>query len=205
MNVTKISGRHPERGGEDTLATIQRGRRRGFFVALRLTISWMMMALLAPLARAHDPYQSWVAGTLFPDRLELNITMAQATALQLVDPERNIQGLTPEVFAKNRARFEHEAAELFVVTSGHTQLGVKKVAVELTEENDVAFKVSYPAPAPGRLHFRAAFLVKLGEGYGGIIDLAGADNKQIAWDQLSWLNVNFEIQAPPTPKPAPKK
>lgn len=165
------------------------------------TATLSLLLFLLPLARAHDPYQSWAAGTLYADRLELNITMAQSTALRLVDPDRNIGGLTPEIFAKNRALFEREAAGLFIVTSGHTRLGVTKVSVELTEENDVAFKVTYPGPAPGRLHFRAAFLVKLGEGYGGILDISDAANKQINWDQLSGLNANFEIEVPKPAKP----
>ncbi len=163
-------------------------------------------ALLFPrTARAHDPYESWSSGTLFPDKLQVDVTMAQATALRLVDPERNLRGLTPEVFAQHRALFEREAASLYVVTAGRSRLAPQKIAAELTEENDVVFKLTFPRPAPGRLHFHAAFLVKLGEGYGGIIELSDNANKQIGWDQLSWANPNFEVEAPAAATPAPRK
>ena len=80
----------------------------------------------------------------------------------------------------------------------------RKVEVEFTEENDIAFKVIYPRPPPGRLHFHGAFLKKLGEGYGGIIEINDAAGLNLGWEQLSAENPNFEITVPAA-KPAPKK
>jgi hypothetical protein len=132
------------------------------------------------------------------------VTLAQSTALTLVDPDRNIHGLTPESLEKNRALFERDGATLYVITSGRKRLTVKKVDVELTEENDVVFKILYSAAAPGPLHFHAAFMTKLGEGYGGLIDIAEAPNEQLGWEQLSWANPNYEVSVP-APGAANKK
>ncbi len=47
------------------------------------------------------------------------------------------------------------------------------------DENDVVFKVSYPRPAAGPLHFHAAFLRKLGQAYGGILEAIDASGINI--------------------------
>jgi hypothetical protein len=168
--------------------------------------SWLILLLLfVPALHAHDPYDSFTSATLFPDRLELTVTMAQATALQLVDPDRKLGGLTDEVFAKNLARFTREGATLYIVTSDRTRLATKKVDAELTDERDIIFHLTYPRPAPGRLHFHAAFMIKLGEGYGGILDVSDSSGQSINWEQLSWANPNFEVQAPAAAPPAKKK
>jgi hypothetical protein len=158
--------------------------------------------LAAPLARAHDPYEAWTFVNVSRNALELNITMAQSTALQLVDPEKTIRGLTVENFPAQRARFEREAATLYIITSIRTPLKPRKIAVELTEENDVAFKIIYPRPAPGRLHFHAAFLKKLGEGFGGIIEATDNEGHHLGWEQVSVENPNLEVEVPP---PSPEK
>ncbi|MEO5960822.1 MAG: hypothetical protein ABIZ49_07400 [Opitutaceae bacterium] len=129
--------------------------------------------------------------------------MAQSTSLKLIDPEGRIRGLTEENFALHRARFEKEGAALFVLTSQRKPLPVRKVVVELTEENDVLFRVTYPRPLPGPLHFHAAFLQKLGEGYGGILEVADTSGNHLGWEQLSAENPNYEVKV--LPPSAPKK
>jgi hypothetical protein len=163
---------------------------------------WVSCSLGPSLARAHDPYESWSAAILHPDRLELTVTMAQSTALRLIDPEAKIRGLTPQTFALHRSQFEREAVGLFILTSGRTTpLAGRKPAVEFTDENDVVFTLSYPRPAPGRLHFHAAFLKKLGASYGGILEVNLPGGENIGWEQLSFENVNFELTVSPPRKP----
>src|SRR4051812_33372449 len=75
--------------------------------ALMLPRTALLLAaitFIAP-ARAHDPYESWTAVALRATGLELNITMAQSTALRLIDPEAAIRGLTLENFPTYRPRF----------------------------------------------------------------------------------------------------
>jgi hypothetical protein len=150
----------------------------------------------ASAVRAHDPYESWTSVLLRSESLELNITFAQSTALRLIDPEAKISGLTTENFATYRPRFEKEAAALFILTAGRKPLLPRTLTVEFTDENDVAFKVIYPRPAPGRLHFHAVFIRQLGAGYGGIVEAADMQGNQLGWEQLSSENPNFEIVIP---------
>ena len=168
---------------------------------LRLAVPLVAALALAPAARAHDPYESWTEAIVHPDRLELLIVMAQSTALKLVDPEARVVALSPENFPTLREKFTREGATLFVITSGRTPLAPRAVTAELTDELDVAFKLVLPRPAAGRLHFHAAFLKKLGSGYGGILDVGDPAGKQFGWEQISWENPNLEVIVPAAPPP----
>lgn len=126
--------------------------------------------------------------------------MAESTALRLIDPHAKIVALVPENFATHRPRLAAEAGALYVLTAGRKPLAPRQIAVVLTDENDVAFKVIYPRPAAGRLHFHAAFLRKLGQGYGGILEASDTLGNHLGWEQLSSENPNVEIVIP---APAP--
>ena len=156
----------------------------------------LLTLALAAIAHAHDPYESWTAVALRPNALEINLTMAQSTALRLVDPEAKIRGLTEENFPAYRARFEQEAATLYILTAGRVPLKPRKIVVEFTDENDIAFKMIYPRPPPGRLHFHAGFLRKLGDGYACILEADDDEGHQLGWEQLTYVNPNFEIVVP---------
>lgn len=158
---------------------------------------------LASSARAHDPFEAFCSATLRADRLDLVVTLAQATALKLIDPAAKIPSLTPENLAAHRPRLLREAAALFIVTSVHTQLTARAATVELTDENDLIFRVTYPPVAPGQLYFSAAYLKKLGDGYGGILEVNDAADKNLGWEQLLWAQPNFAVTVPPTARPKP--
>ena len=168
-----------------------------------LLVVALFAALLPVSARAHDPYEIWTIAVLRADHLELGITMAQSTALRLVDPQMKGGAISFENFASHRARLEQEAAVLCILTAGRKPLTARKIEVELTEENDVTFRIAYPRPPPGRLHFHAACLKKLGAGYGGILDASDTSGNHLGWEQLSFENPNFEVTVP-APSP-PKK
>ena len=158
-------------------------------------------------ARAHDPFEAFHSATLHPDRLELVITMAQATALKLIDPTAKIPALTTDNWAAHRPRLVREAALLLILTSARKQLTVRAATIELTDENDLIFRVTYPRPAPGPLYLSAAYLRRLGDGYGGILEVNDSLDKNLGWEQLLWAHPNFEISIPPlgarAPSPAP--
>ena len=153
-------------------------------------------ALFAAPLRAHDPSESWTEAIVHTDRLELLVTMAQANALKLIDPTNKIPQLTPANFAQYQARLSATGAALFTITSSKDRVVVRHVAVELTEENDVAFKLTYPRPAAGLLIFDATFLKKLGEGFGGIIDASDTAGHHLGWDQISWENTSLVVMLP---------
>ncbi|MBI5767443.1 MAG: hypothetical protein HZA93_06575 [Verrucomicrobia bacterium] len=163
---------------------------------------WSFVLGFVPRARAHDPYESFTLVTVRADALELTLTIAQATALKLIDPPSRIAGLTGENFPEHRPRLAAVGREMFTVTSATQPLAARNVTVELTEENDVTFKIDYPRPTPGRLRIHAAFLRKLGPDYGGILDSTDAEGRQLGWEQISWENPNLEITVP---SPSSKK
>ena len=165
----------------------------------------LAVLLTAPLC-AHDPAESWTAAIARADALELLVTMAQANALKLIDPANQIPVLTPENFAQYRERLIAAGGALFTITSIKQRVTVRSVAVELTEENDIAFKITYPRPAPGLLIFDAAFLKKLGEGFGGIIDASDTTGPHLGWDQLTSENTSLVVMLPAAGSaPAAKK
>ncbi len=164
---------------------------RGFFFALSLAY-----LVLAPTARAHDPFEAFHTATLRPDRLDLVVTMAQATALKLLDPSARTPSLTPQNLSSHRPRLLREAALLFIVTSAAAQLKPRTTAVELSDENDLIFRVTYPRPSVGRLFFSAAYLRRLGDGYAGILEVNDHADKNLGWEQLLWAHPNFEVTLP---------
>jgi hypothetical protein len=171
------------------------------FFSLRLPFLAFAAAILcallaAPPARAHDPFEAFHSATVHPDRLELVVTMAQATALKLIDPTTKIPALTPENLPTHRPRLVRAAALLFILTSAKKQLSAQAATVELTDENDLIFRVTYPRPAPGKLYFSAAYLRNLGDGYGGILEVNDDANKNLGWEQLLWAHPNFDVTIP---------
>jgi len=154
------------------------------------------LALTAPV-RAHDPYEAFHSAALSRDRLEMIITMAQSTALRLIDPAARIPGFTQENFSVHRSALLREAAALFRLTSAARPLPAQSAAVELTDENDVVFRVTFPRPGPGPLTFSAAYLAKLGDGYGGLLEVTDAAKKNLGWEQLLWSRPDFEVTLSP--------
>ncbi len=156
----------------------------------------VVAALLAAPLRAHDPAESWTEAIVHPDQLELLVTMAQVTALKLIDPAGKIAQLTPENFAQHRARLVQAGAVLFTITSVKTQVAARRVDVQLTEENDVAFRIIFPRPAAGVLMFEATFIKKLGNGIGGVIDASDTEGHEFGWEQLTPENTTLVVTLP---------
>lgn len=154
------------------------------------------IAALLPRGSAHDPFEAFHSATLQPDRLDLVVTMAQVTATRLVDPSGSLTALTPENLAVHRPRLLREGTALFTLTSLGKPLAARVVELEFTEENDLVFKLTYPRPEPGRLVFAAAYLKKLGDGYGGILELTDPAGRNLGWEQLLWMRPTFACEVP---------
>ena len=155
--------------------------------------TFFFLLACAGTVRAHDPYEAFHSATLSREHLEIVITMAQSTALRLIDPAARIPGFTPENFSTHRPALHREAAALFRVTSAGRPLTAQSATVELTDENDVVFRVTFPRPGPGPLTFSAAYLAKLGDGYGGLLEVTDAAKKNLGWEQLLWSRPDFEV------------
>ena len=154
----------------------------------------LLLALCAPaLVHAHDPYDAFTTVTVRPDSLEFILTMAQSTVLKLIDPSVRIPALTPQNMTELNPRLTRAAAALFVIKSVHTPLTPRQISVELTEENDIVFRLIYPRPAPGPLLFSAVYLKNLGDGYGGVLEINDHTGHNLGWEQLLWAHPDFEI------------
>lgn len=167
---------------------------------------WSLFAVLVallPAARAHDPFESWASAVVRADRMDLVVTFAQSTALQLLEPAPKARAITTSNFDDLKPALEKAGLKLFVVNALRKPFPAQKVGVELTDENDVVFKLTYPRPPVGQLHFHAAYLRKLGEGYGGILEVADTSGNHLGFEQLSFEYVNFEVKV--LPVTAPKK
>ena len=150
---------------------------------------------------AHDAFEIWTVALLRADRLDLTITMAKSTALRLIDPQSKHEPITFENFPTYRTRLETEGASLCFLRTAGKKLSPQRVEVELTDENDVVFRLYFPRPAPGSLQFHAACLKKLGDGYGGFLDASDHTGVHLGWEQLSFDHPTFEVIIPAsTPK-----
>lgn len=153
---------------------------------ISLTVT-LFVACSVPVrsARAHDQAESWTEVMVGTEHMELLVTMAQASALKLIDPAAKIPALTKETFAANRAKLLAEGAKLFAITSLTKRLSVERIDVLLTDESDVAYRILYPRPASGLLMFEATFIKTLGNGSGGVIAARDAEKHDLGWDQLT--------------------
>jgi hypothetical protein len=149
------------------------------------------------LARAHDPYEAWASANVLPDRFILIVTMAQSTATRLIEPDARVAAIQRENFTQLQPHLLRAAAKLFVLTASRKPLQPEKREVELTDENDIIFTLTYPRPPPGKLHFQAAFLARLGQGYGSMLEVLAPPAKELGWEKLSFENPSFEVTIPP--------
>src|SRR3954470_15359644 len=99
-----------------------RNNRSPIVPLFRLATLGLCALTIAVPTRAHDPSESWANAIVQPQELELVVTMAQITALRLIDPELKARALTADNFLVHRPRLEHEAIALFALTTGEKPL-----------------------------------------------------------------------------------
>ena len=176
---------------------------RGSRVAPALFTCAIFFALAALPARAHDPYQAWCTAVVRDDHLELTITMNPYTAQRLIPTAAKPPPITESSFADYRERLVAVAPELCTFTSGKIKHRATKAEAIYTDEEDVTFKIFYPRPPSGPMILHAAFLVKLGDDYGAIVEVADNAGNHLGWDQLTAENPNLEVTV--RPRVMPKK
>ena len=172
----------------------------------RLSALLAAAVLAVPVqVRAHDPSECWAEVIVRANEMEVLLTMAQVTALRLVDPAKKIAQFTEENFATHRPALLKEGETLFAITALKTNLPPRKVEVELSEELDIAYRIVFPRPAPGLVVIDAAFLKKLGQGFGGVIDASDTEGHHLGWDQISSENSALVVMLPKPGAPADSK
>lgn len=158
-------------------------------------------AVLVPLACAHDPLQAWATATVRPEGIDIELVLSAYPAQTLIDKDLKRPAMSPENFDTYQPDLQQAALGLFEITDGGRPLKVQGATVELTEEADIEFRISYPAPTTGPLHFRITYLDRILEGFITTLFVEDKAGQSLAWDELStekdWLD------APLTPAPGP--
>ena len=151
----------------------------------------LLLACVAAPTHAHDAGELTMTATVRVTQLDLIVTLAAPTAARLLDPSSESPApITAATFPALRDRLIAAAtAHFFTLTTAPTtaprRLALRSVTVALTEENDLAFTLLYPRPAPGPLHLRANVFSRLGPGHGGILECADTAGHHLGWEFLS--------------------
>ncbi len=152
--------------------------------------------VLAGTVRAHDPLQSWSSISLKPGGIEINMTMASYAAQSLLENGASRPPLTPDNFEDYLPEFEKAALKLFEVTAAGKVLAPTAATVELTEEADIQFLVSYPPPGTGPWRFRVTYLDRMPEGFVSSLFVEDNAHKSLAWDDLSVDRTYLDVSSP---------
>jgi hypothetical protein len=157
----------------------------------------------APL-RAHDIYSSWTDATLRPDRLELTLTLARASASRLLPNANTAPPTTPENFAEFAPQLKAGAAALFEITTAGKMLKLTSSEVKISGDADVSFHLVYPPPPAGSLRFAVRYLFLLVDGHIGTLVVSDAAGKDLGWSPVSVDQPVFEVRVPSPPE-TPRK
>lgn len=169
--------------------------------------AWLRTAILlgcgATVACAHDAFEITTAARLYPDRLELVVTMAPSTAMAVSADGGQPERFHPDDFEKLRPCFQAGAARLFEITGGGRRLALAGATVGLAREFDVEFRLSFPAPGRGPLRLRAAHVAKLPSGYGNVLTLHTGTGELLGQKLLMAEDLELVVPLPERPAVAP--
>ena len=148
----------------------------------------------APRVFAHDPFEMTANGKLFPNKLELNVTMSRSTAYALIQSTSPV-GTTfaPDAFPRLKASLEAHGKDIMEVKEDDSLLELRKTTVSLTREDDVEFILEYVAPTKSPLHFRGSHVKKLGYGYGIAITMLTDKNQFLGSKLLMEDDLIFDL------------
>src|SRR5687767_7450887 len=103
-----------------------------------------LLLLFGAPAAAHDPFEIATDVRRRESTLELRVTMARSTALRACTEEGSGGSFAPEHFEQVRAALASCAARLYEVVAGAESVPLRSSAVELTLDEDVAWRLTYP-------------------------------------------------------------
>jgi hypothetical protein len=156
---------------------------------------------LAPLVRAHDPMQCSAVTRLRAEVMEIDMVMSGYATQFLLADSANRPALSPENFEDYQAELQQTALGLFSVTAGGQVLIPKVATVELTEEQDIEFLISYPPPTVGPLRLGITFFGKMPDGYTLSMFVQDRRDQNLGWEDLDaskdWMEVS--LASPTTP------
>ncbi|HXU01634.1 MAG TPA: HupE/UreJ family protein [Polyangia bacterium] len=147
------------------MRTSRTSRSRAFVV-----VPIVLAAALAP-AHAHDPFEITTDAHVNGDRLGLHTTMSLLTAARVCFTGAGARKTiaVPELSALWPA-LDDCARRFYRVTSGGAALPVLDAHLDVTVENDLDIRLSYPRPARSPLVFEAVTLQRLaGRAMAGVV------------------------------------
>jgi hypothetical protein len=153
----------------------------------------LVAACVAPL-RAHDIYSSWTDAVIHPDRLELTLTLARASALRLLPNANTLPPITPESFSEYAPRLKAAAPELFEIKSAGKTLVLSSSEVTISGDADITYRLAYPRPPPGMLRFTVHYLFQLVDGHVGTLVVRDPAGKDLGWSPVTVDQPVFEVK-----------
>jgi hydrogenase/urease accessory protein HupE len=133
--------------------------------------------------------------------MELQITLARSTAIPLCAVITGRRVLAdPADFEETSAVFAACAPAIYEIIAGTNALAARTTNVVVTAEADVEFRLVYPRPPAGPVHFKAVYLDKLPrEGYGAMLTVLDMVNRTVLGQQLLTVGntvMEVTVQAP---------
>src|SRR5262249_40212606 len=130
-------------------------------VARRVAVAAFVL-LASGRARAHDPFEITTDAHVSGDRMSVHTTMSLLTAARLCFTGARARGPSevPELAALWPA-LDDCARRFYRITSGGVELTVVDARLDVTVENDLDIRLSYPRPARSPLVFEAVSLQRL--------------------------------------------
>lgn len=152
-------------------------REKGKRIPLLLCIGILFLSVAWPrAARAHDPYETTTQILVHPDRVEVTMIMARATAEALFGVERVPSSGGPWTGAPPLDvlyALSSRGAELTMNSSRAAQI------LDGKDEGDFRFDLEFSAPVAESLSVRAAYLEDLEQGYTGVVQVVAAGSGQL--------------------------
>ena len=177
-------------------------------------VLWLAaFSLLGPvIAWAHDPFLSYTNIWLRPNEMEVDCSLARASAARLMmDTPAGPQPpllLTPDNIDNYLPALKKAGEKLFEVTAGGKLLAPIEVDVELNEEGDgVDFPIVYPRSPATPLRIAATYIKLLpDDGYATALTLFDNDRNVLdSGENLDTNNLGTDLKAPPPSlSPSPK-
>jgi hydrogenase/urease accessory protein HupE len=125
-----------------------------------------VLATLTTAAFAHDPFEITSVVRVCAERLMVETTMAQSTAVRVATGQHRIgMSLPSDGSSEYRSKLERLAPSLVELASDGEPLRPRSASATLSSENDISVVVTHDPPTGMTLRVRAGYLRAVPEGY----------------------------------------
>jgi|GEM_PF-3146849 len=159
----------------------------------------MALLLVGGSAQAHDPLLSSVDQKMYAEGMLLKVTMARASASQLLKEPYRESDYTPEHFPNVQSLLMMAGYDLLDVTTAKSFMVPQSLDVQLAPQNDVVFEIRYARPPPGPVTIRATYINKLQDRHTATLVVTDERNNVLKFKDLSREDATLQMEAPETP------